>query len=272
MADAAANAIGANSDYTTLFSFAGKTALITGGGSGIGGFMAKSLSDAGARVYLVGRRGEVLEKALGKRDGACFPCDLTESGAARRLYAAVAKLAKDGSEASVDKVMPDIIVNGAGANPRIPPDDISEADWCRTIHLNLNVPFLVARAFVPSMRRKGWGRIINIASLQSYRAFKNGMPYGAAKGGIVQLTRAMAEAWSPHGITANAIAPGFFPTDVTAPVFADKEAVAAITRQTAIGRPGQLPDLRGITLFFASDASAYITGQTLGLDGGFTAK
>ena len=257
-----------------IFSLAGKTALVSGGGSGLGGFMARTLSEAGARVYLVGRREAVLKTALADLqkaggEGKMFPIDLTAKGAAVKLYQ---RVLDENKNDPADEGMPDIIVNAAGINPRIAADDISEEDWCHAIHLNLNVPFLLARAFVPPMRRRGWGRIINIASLQSYRAFANGMPYGAAKGGIVQLTRAMAEAWSPYGINANAIAPGFFPTDLTKAVFADKALAAKHAAQTAIGRNGEVSDLRGITLFFASPSSDYITGQTLAVDGGFTAK
>jgi gluconate 5-dehydrogenase len=122
------------------------------------------------------------------------------------------------------------------------------------------------------MAERRWGRIINIASLQSYRAFANSAPYGAGKGGVVQLTRAIAEEWSRHGVTCNAIAPGFFPTPLTAPVFADKERAARNAAQTAIGRNGELDDLTGATVLLASDASAYVTGQTLAVDGGFTAR
>ena len=122
------------------------------------------------------------------------------------------------------------------------------------------------------MAERGWGRIINIASLQSTRAFPDSAPYGAAKGGVLQLTRATAEAWSPRGVTCNAIAPGFFPTALTAPVFADPQRAARNAAQTAIGRNGILPDLWGAAIFLSSDASAYVTGQTLHVDGGFTAK
>ena len=122
------------------------------------------------------------------------------------------------------------------------------------------------------MRKKAWGRIINVASLQSTRAFANGLAYGASKGGISQLTRAMAEAWSADGINTNAIAPGFFPTELTAPVFDNAEATQHLAASTAIGRNGELQDLDGITVFLASEASAYITGQVIGVDGGFTAK
>ena len=122
------------------------------------------------------------------------------------------------------------------------------------------------------MAQRGWGRIINIASLQSQRAFDHSAPYGAGKGGVVQLTRAIAQAWSDKGITCNAIGPGFFPTALTAPVFANAQAALRNAQQTCIGRNGELTDLYGLTVFLGSAASGYITGQTIMIDGGFTAK
>lgn len=252
-----------------LFTVAGKTALITGGGSGIGAFMAGVLADAGAKILLVGRRADRLDDVLAEHSsasddarGACFAIDLGKDGAATRLAHLIAEQGHS----------PDIVINAAGVNPRQHADIIDAATWQETVHLNLNVPFLVAQAFAGGMKARGWGRIINIASMQSNRAFENGIAYGAAKGGILQLTRAMAEAWSPHGITANALAPGFFPTALTAAVFNDKQLADKHAAQTAIGRNGRLEDLRGPLLFLASDASAYVTGQTLNVDGGYTAK
>jgi gluconate 5-dehydrogenase len=122
------------------------------------------------------------------------------------------------------------------------------------------------------MKAKGWGRIVNFASLQTTRAFPGGIAYGVTKGGVGQMTRAMAEAWSPHGINANAIGPGFFPTELTAAVFDDPDRAARNATQTCIGRNGQLDDIDGPLLFLCSDASAYVTGQILMVDGGFTAK
>ena len=122
------------------------------------------------------------------------------------------------------------------------------------------------------MKNAGWGRIINIASMQSTRAFENGISYGAAKGGILQLTRAMAEAWSKHGIMVNAIAPGFFPTELTAPLFNSPVTTEKLAKMTTVGRNGVLDDLEGPLLFLASNASKYVTGQTIAVDGGMTAK
>ena len=166
----------------------------------------------------------------------------------------------------------DILCNTAGVNFREAPDAISLESWDRTLNLNLTVPFFLARELVPSMRERGWGRIINIASLQSRRAFANGIAYGASKGGVDQLTRAMAQAWSADGINANAIAPGFFPTELTAPVYASDDQLQRLADSTAIGRNGELEDLDGISIFLACSDSDYITGQTIYVDGGFTAK
>jgi NAD(P)-dependent dehydrogenase (short-subunit alcohol dehydrogenase family) len=181
-----------------------------------------------------------------------------------------AKIVPAGAQAH-DLVI-DIIVNAAGINHRQPFEEVSADAFDLHTALHLRAPFLLTQAFAPAMARRGWGRIINIASMQSWRAFPDSAPYGAAKGGVLQLTRAIAEKWSGHGITCNAIAPGFFPTPLAAPVFADPERAARLAAQTAIGRNGRLADLTGATVFLASEASGYITGQTLAVDGGFTAK
>ena len=163
-------------------------------------------------------------------------------------------------------------MTAAGLNPRLHADDQTLEAWEATLNINLSSPFFLAQALVPAMKAKGWGRIINFASLQTNRAFPNGIAYGATKGGVGQLTRAMAEAWSKDGITANAIGPGFFPTELTAAVFGDEERAARNAAQTCIGRNGTMDDLVGPAMFLASAASAYVTGQVLYVDGGFTAK
>lgn len=247
---------------TERFSLAGKTALITGGGSGIGAAVALGMAAAGAKILLVGRRRGLLEDTLGDRNGDCFDVDLAEDGAPAALCAAVRKAGH----------APDIILSAAGVNLRQHADDVDEAGLRLTLRLNLEAPFFVAQGFMPELSASGAGRIINIASLQSARAFPNGIAYGASKGGVAQITRAMAEAWGPKGVTANALAPGFFPTELTAAVFSDEQRAAANAAQTCLGRNGEMDDLVGPAVFFASDAGRYVTGQILYVDGGFTAK
>lgn len=249
-----------------LFGLDGFTALVTGASSGIGRELAVALASAGAEAILVARRADRLEQTRKRiRDGGgrarILAADLEDIGA----LSDVTRNLNGGSA-------PDILVNAAGFNPRKPVDQIDLETWNRTLNIHLTVPFLLAQALVPEMLQRGWGRIINIASLQSLRAFDNGLPYGTAKGGVVQMTRAMAQAWSKAGVNCNAIAPGFFPTELTAPVFDDAGLAKACAERTMIGRNGRMSDLHGIAIFLAARASDYITGQTIFVDGGFTAQ
>ena len=250
------------------FDLSGKTALITGGSSGIGEAVAEALGQAGAKIILVPRRKPLLEEArerlIAKKVNVltCISADLESLDASSALA----------KEAITSAGQVDILVNGAGVNLRETFMEVSQESWSRQIHLQLSAPFFLTQALAPQMKKNQWGRIINIASLQSYRAFPNSTPYGAAKGGILQLTRAIAQEWSKFGITCNAIGPGFFPTALTAPVFNDTELVKMHANRTAIGRNGEMSDISGLAIFLASDASAYITGQTIMLDGGYTAS
>jgi len=254
----------------SLFDLTGHIALCTGGSSGIGKRMAWALLNAGAKVILVARSEKNLAQAK------------TEFTSQSGMDESVATIAADLSDRSClgDIVSsatdifgaPDILINAAGINLRQAADDITDETWDQTLNINLSTPFFLARHCSAGMKQKGSGRIINIASLQSYRAFPNSMPYGASKGGITQLTRAMAENWSADGIMANAIAPGFFPTELTKAVYENPEMLAHNAGMTAIGRNGELADLDGTTIFLASRASSYVTGQVIAVDGGFTAK
>ncbi len=249
-----------------LFDLHGKQAVITGGNAGIGEALATALGHAGASVLLVARREAELQaavqrlKALGIQ-ATYLALDLgntnTQPEAGQQILRQCPQV--------------DILVNAAGVNLRQHYAEVTPESWSLQLALHLGAPFFLTQALAPGMAQRGWGRVINIASLQSYRAFANSAPYGAGKGGVVQLTRAIAQAWSGQGITCNAIGPGFFPTDLTAPVFANPELATLHAGRTAVGRNGRLQDLWGAAIFLASDASAYITGQTLMVDGGYTA-
>ncbi len=248
----------------TLFSVDGRIACVTGASSGLGREAATMLARAGAKVVGIARRNDALEAWRAEAGGETMA--LAADLADREKLGAIATQAANLFGA------PDLLINAAGINTRQAADDVTADGWDRTIHLNLSVPFFLAQAFVGAMKRKNWGRIVNFASLQSRRAFPGGIAYGASKGGVEQLTRAMAEAWSGAGINANAIAPGFFPTELTSAVFSDEDRAVRNAQQTCIGRNGQLADLEGPLLFLCSRASDYVTGQILFVDGGFTAK
>jgi gluconate 5-dehydrogenase len=250
-----------------LFALDGRVALVTGGNSGLGLALARALGLAGAGLVLCARREAELDAAAAilRAEGmhvATAPADLALPDAADRVATRLASLG----------LSPDILVNAAGINLRQPFAQVSAEAFDLHMALHLRAPFLLVQTLAPAMAARGWGRVVNIASLQSFRAFPDSAPYGAGKGGIAQLTRAMAEAWSGQGITCNAIAPGFFPTPLTAPVFADADRAARLAAQTCIGRNGRLEDLHGAAVFLASDAAAYVTGQVLAVDGGFLAK
>lgn len=249
------------------FDLSGKIALITGASSGIGAQQARALSAAGAYVVLLGRRQQALSELqleindLGGQ-GVTVCADLADIS---NLDQIVDQCLKPWQRI-------DILCNTAGINLREHADQVTPKSWDSTVDLNLKIPFFLAQKLVPQMAERGWGKIINVASLQSERAFSNGIAYGASKGGVMQLTRAMAEAWSAKGIGCNAIAPGFFPTQLTQSVFEQSELSNKLAEQTAIGRNGKLTDLNGLCVFLASHGSDYITGQTIYIDGGFTAK
>lgn len=247
-----------------LFDLTGHVACVTGASSGLGQHAAVVLAAAGAKVVGVARRAEALADWASRtgENAAVVAADLSRRD---QIGAIADQIAKPFG-------VPDILVHAAGINTRQAADDVTSEGWDVTLNLNLAAPFFLSQAFVPAMKAKGWGRIVTFASLQTTRAFPGGIAYGASKAGIAQLTRAMAEAWSRDGITANAIGPGFFPTELTGPIFADPERAARNAAQTCVGRNGRMEDMDGPLLFLCSNASAYVTGQVLMVDGGFTAK
>ena len=248
----------------SLFSLSGKVAVVTGASSGLGRRAAAVLSKAGVRVLGIARRTAALEKlALELGENFSFiSADIADRSRLKELT----------QEITNNFASPDILVHAAGINTRQMADEVTETGWDQTISLNLSTPFFLSQYLVPGMKKRGWGRIVNFASLQTTRAFPGGIAYGASKAAVGQLTRAMAEAWSSHGICVNAIGPGFFPTELTQSVFENEERSKKNAEQTCIGRNGEMEDLDGPLLFLCSEASSYVTGQVLMVDGGFTAK
>ena len=251
-------------DPRDLFDLTGRVACVTGASAGLGQRAAIALAAAGAKVVGVARRAEALNDWATSTgpNAAVVAADLSLRDQIKEIASRIAE----------PFGAPDILVHAAGINTRETADEVTDAGWDVTMNLNLAAPFFLSQAFAPAMKANGWGRIVNFASLQNTRAFPGGVSYGASKAGVGQLTRAMAEAWSKDGITANALGPGFFPTELTGPVFADPDRAARNAAQTCIGRNGELSDIDGPLLFLCSDASAYVTGQVLMVDGGFTAK
>jgi NAD(P)-dependent dehydrogenase (short-subunit alcohol dehydrogenase family) len=249
-----------------LFGLSGRLAVVTGGSSGIGRAMAVALGRAGARVVLVARRAGPLAETV---------AELTAHGA--DAGAITADLADPAAvTAAIDTITtryggPDVLVNAAAVNRRPPLPELTDDDWDVTLAANLTAPFRLGQAFGPVMAERGWGRIINVVSQQAFRAYGNSGAYGVSKAGLVALTRSQAEAWSRSGVCCNAIAPGVVHTPLTAEVFADPPKVAAHAARTMIGRNGVPEDFAGCVVYLAGPASAAVTGQTLFVDGGYSA-
>ncbi|GIJ58813.1 SDR family NAD(P)-dependent oxidoreductase [Virgisporangium aurantiacum] len=244
-----------------MFGLSGRTAVVTGGNSGIGRVMAAALREAGAAVVLMARDRERLEATAAELGAHAVTCDLSDRADLARAADAAARLAGE----------PDILVNAAGINPRPHMNDLTAAVWDDVLEVNVTAPFLLGQRFGPGMADRGWGRIINVVSQQALRAYGNSGAYGVSKGGLASLTRSQAEAWSPHGVCCNAVAPGVVETPMTAAIFRDPERAAAAAARTMIGRNGRPEDFAGIAVFLAGDGSAAITGQVICVDGGFSA-
>jgi NAD(P)-dependent dehydrogenase (short-subunit alcohol dehydrogenase family) len=254
-----------SSYLSRLFSLEGRVALVTGGSSGIGRAIAGALAQAGARVVVVARRPAELVatveevSALGA-EAAWVSADLsTRDGVAEAAAAAVEPFGE-----------PDILVNSAGINLRPPMGEIDEDVWDVTMAVNLTAPYRLGQRFGPGMAERGFGRIIHITSQQAHRAFVQSGAYGVSKGGLESLARSQAEAWSPHGVTVNTLVPGFVMTPLNARLSSDPEKVAALAARTMVGRNGRADDFAGAAVFLAGPASAYLTGQSVFVDGGLS--
>jgi gluconate 5-dehydrogenase len=248
------------------FDLSGRTAAVTGASRGLGRQLALALARAGADLVLTARdasacaatRAEV--EALGRK-AAALPLDVRE----RQSIESFA----DAAMAAFGKV--DILVNNAGCNVRKPAAEVSWDDWNLVLDTNLRGPFFVSQAIAKrSMIPNRYGRIVNIGSVTSVAGYAGLGPYGASRGGIRQLTMSLADDWGVHGITVNCLAPGWFRTDQNKVMYEDPEWVAYLVDRIPLKRPGQPGDLDGAVVFLASDASAYVTGQILLVDGGIS--
>ncbi len=250
---------------TNLFDLTGKVAIVTGTSRGLGQYFGRALARAGADLVITSRHPETLEpfqrevQALGRK-ALPLPLDV-------RDYQSIQQMAR-AAAAHYGKI--DILVNNAGCNVRKPALEVTWDDWNLVLDTNLRGSFFVAQAVAPGMIARHYGRIINIGSVTSVFGFAGLAPYCASRGGVKQLTMSLADDWGVHGITVNCLAPGWFKTQQNAVLYENKEWVQYICDRIPLKRPGQPLDLDGAVVFLASDASAYITGQTLLVDGGIT--
>lgn len=249
-----------------LFSLNGRTALVTGGSSGIGRAIATALAQAGASVVIAARGRERIDEVVRA---------LTESGC--RAAGVVADLSTrtgihDAAETATEPFgEPDILVNSAGINIRPPFAEITESDWDATMTVNALAPFLLGQRYAKGMAERGYGRLIHISSQQAHRAFVSSGVYGASKGAVESLMRSEAEAWGRHGVTSNTLVPGFVLTPLNARLQEDPAKVAELAERTMIGRNGLPSDFAAAAVFLAGPGSSYVTGHSLFIDGGMSA-
>ncbi|MFC8918756.1 SDR family NAD(P)-dependent oxidoreductase [Streptomyces sp. NPDC047821] len=248
-----------------LFSLDGRTALVTGGSSGIGRAIAGALARAGASVVIVARREAELAATV----------DELLADGCRAAWVSGDLSTRDGVRSAAERAAevygePDILVNSAGINLRPPMGEVGEEVWDATMAVNLEAPFLLGERFGPGMAERGFGRIIHVTSQQAHRAFVQSGAYGVSKGGLESLARSQAEAWSSSGVTCNTLVPGFVLTPLNARLQSDPETVAGLAARTMVGRNGLADDFAGAAVFLASAASGYVTGHSLFVDGGLS--
>jgi NAD(P)-dependent dehydrogenase (short-subunit alcohol dehydrogenase family) len=251
-----------------LFRLEGRSALVTGGGRGLGRVMAEALAEAGASVCITSRLLDAALAAAAEVSSATggrvvgIEGEVTSAEGVSRLVARAA-----------EQFGPvDILVNNAGINLRGSAGDLSEADWDAVIDTNLKGVFLMSRALGPGMCARGWGRVINLSSMLATIGLPGRAPYASSKAGVVGLTRVLALEWAAAGVTVNAICPGPFSTDMNRQLLSDPDTYAAFVQKLPVGRWGELHEIKGVVVFLASEASSFMTGAALALDGGWTAQ
>jgi len=251
-----------------LFGLNGRVAVVTGASSGLGVGFARALAQAGANLVLAARRADRLESLaaeLREAGAEVLPvaCDVTDPDQVEAL--------KDACLERFGRA--DILVNNAGTTEIVPAENESEEAFLRVLNVNLNGTFYCAQRFGRVMLEAGQGSIINVASILGLVA-SGSIPqagYVASKGAVVNLTRELAAQWARRGVRVNGIAPGFFMSEMTEEMFSDERSMSWLRRKTPAGRPGEVEELYGAVIYLASDASSYVTGQTIAVDGGWTA-
>lgn len=249
------------------FDLTGRVAVVVGGTSGIGRAMALGLAEAGADVVATGRRPALVDEMAGEieargRRSARLTVDVGSRAAIAEFHAGVTEALGT----------PDILVNCAGRTKRVPTLEMDEADWTAILETNLTGTLRTCQVFAPAMIAKGWGRIVNIASLSSFVALYEVAAYGASKAAVAALTKSLAIEWAPHGVTVNAVAPGVFRTDLNAGLLDGTARGREFLQRTPMQRFGQIPELAGAAVYLASEAASFVTGEVLVVDGGFLAS
>jgi NAD(P)-dependent dehydrogenase (short-subunit alcohol dehydrogenase family) len=245
-----------------------RVAVVTGGNRGLGREMAQALAEAGAQVAVVSRMAEQAQAAADEiqtatgRSSRGYSCDMTQPDQVQALA----------SQVMADFGQIDILVNNAGINIRGPIEELSLEEFRQVQETNVTGPWLLCRAVAPHFKARRSGRVINVGSTLSIISIAGRTPYATSKGGILQMTRTLALEWAPYGVTANCIMPGPFGTEMNLPILNDPERYKAFVAQIPMGRWGNLDEIGGLVVFLASDASSFITGAGISIDGGWTVQ